>query len=443
MMNFIFQNTHLKLLVQSFWRDEAFSYILASQNIFQLLIATAKDFNPPLYYIILKFWMLIFGSSEIALRSLSIIFYWATLYTVYLFLNEIMKLNTRKSVIYLIFFIFNPLLIYYAFEARMYTMFAFLATLSFYAFHQRKITLYKVITTLGLYTHYFMILAVLAQFVYAFIMERGKIHFRYLLKQMLFPLIFFLPWVLFVFTQKKILAESFWITTPKLGDILLIPSQIFTGYEKDFGFLSSKFPSTSFLLLISMFLIGLLLLGYKKIKSDRYENVYSLFILFFYWTFIPSLLIFVISFFKPLFLPRYLIFTNIGLYLLIILALEQIKIKPRLLLIFILLLMCFVYNSMELKYRVKSDYAKTFKEIKSLSQKNDVVYVTSELDFFTAQYYFDKNRVYIFEKPYEEIPPYVGKALIPKEKVVNQLPLYPKKAFILKPDLSYTIQSLY
>jgi len=134
MLNFLFTKTPLFFLTQPFWRDEAFSYFMAKKNIFEMLFLTAKDFNPPLYYFILHFWMNIFGSSEIALRSLSLLFFWGTICIVFLFLNNIFKMKERKSSIYLILFIINPLLLYYAFEARMYSMLAFFATLSFYAF---------------------------------------------------------------------------------------------------------------------------------------------------------------------------------------------------------------------------------------------------------------------------------------------------------------------
>ena len=95
---------------------------------------------------------------------------------------------------------------------------------------------------------------------------------------------------------------------------------------------------------------------------------------------------------------------------------------------------------MQIKYRKKSDYKKIYKEIKSLLKKEDFVYVTSELDFFIAQYYINENQVKIYGKFYEEIPNYVGKVLIPKTAFVYNLPSYPKKAFIVNND-SYSIQA--
>ena len=119
MLSFIFSKTPLSFFVQSLWRDEAFSYLLAKKNIIEIIFLTAKDYNPPLYYLILHFWIKIFGHSEIALRSLSLIFYWATIYIVFLFLTEIFKIKNKYyfvatfnySVVsftsYLFFLIFN------------------------------------------------------------------------------------------------------------------------------------------------------------------------------------------------------------------------------------------------------------------------------------------------------------------------------------------------
>ena len=109
-----------------------FSYLLAKQNILQILSLTAKDFNPPLYYLLLHGWMGLFGSSEIAMRTLSFFFFLGTLYVVGMFLMEIFEFSINEILVYLLLFVLNPLLHYYAFEARMYSLFAFLVTLSFY-----------------------------------------------------------------------------------------------------------------------------------------------------------------------------------------------------------------------------------------------------------------------------------------------------------------------
>lgn len=78
----------------------------------------------------MKLWTNIFGYSEIALRMPSVIFSIITIYVVYLIVKKI-KNNAALWAMALV--AFNPLLIYYAQEARMYAMVTLLITLAIYA----------------------------------------------------------------------------------------------------------------------------------------------------------------------------------------------------------------------------------------------------------------------------------------------------------------------
>jgi len=78
----------------------------------------------------MKLWTNIFGYSEIALRTPSVIFSIITIYIVYLILRKIKK-NAALWGMALV--AFNPLLIYYAQEARMYSLATMLITLAIYA----------------------------------------------------------------------------------------------------------------------------------------------------------------------------------------------------------------------------------------------------------------------------------------------------------------------
>ncbi|MBI3366549.1 glycosyltransferase family 39 protein, partial [Candidatus Roizmanbacteria bacterium] len=235
MIAFLFTKTPLLFFVQSLWRDEAFTYLLAKQNIINILITTAKDFNPPLYYLIIHFWIKFFGSSEISLRTVSFIFFWLTIYVLYMILRDICNIPFKKILIYLFLAVINPLLLYYAFEARMYTMLAFFATLSSYAFLKKRKSLFLISTVLGLYTHYFMIFVSIMQIGWYLILHRKKRN-RKELYYFLTPLFFFLPWLLIVIKVKGIAAESFWIEKPSLATFIQLPGIIFTGFENGLRF---------------------------------------------------------------------------------------------------------------------------------------------------------------------------------------------------------------
>ena len=224
MLNYLFTKTPLIFLVQSFWRDEGFTYLLAKKSIIQILISTAHDFSPPFYYLILHFWINIFGSSEISIRSLSLIFYWAALYIVFLFLKNIFKFSLKKSCFYLLIFIFNPLLTYYAFEGRMYSMFLFFAVLSFYSLYKKNSKLYFFSSILGLYTHYFMILVLVSQYLFSKFKQLNII-------------LCFIPWMIYILFSKGIGPQSFWIEGSNLSSLITFLGQIFTGYDYSLKFL--------------------------------------------------------------------------------------------------------------------------------------------------------------------------------------------------------------
>ena len=441
MLTWIFTKTPLLFLTQSFWRDEAFSYFMAKKNIFQIIFLTAKDFNPPLYYFILHFWIKIFGGSEISLRMISFIFFWATLYVAFLFFNDIFKMKLKRAFFYLLFFVINPFLLFYAFEARMYSMLAFFATLSFYYFFKKNYKLYTLVTILGLFTHYFMIFVVVGQWMFLWINKKKGFQFK---KSSLYLSgLIFSPWLLFSLLQRN-LFNSFWITRPQIKYVLNLPVVIYTGIESylnvDSIILKKIQNNLFYLTLVLLFVLITGVYFYFK-KFDKKDLL--VFQMLFIWAIIIPIFVGAISFIKPVFLARYLIFASVGLILLTIFILEKVNSLARIFLLIILFVLTINHNQFQLSYGKKLDSRKTLKEIKAIMNKSDLIYVTSELDYFTAEYYINDNQVFIYGKNYRDIPAYVGKVLIPEEKIALTLPFYPLKAFILNSDGQYTIQAMY
>ena len=56
------------------WLDEALSVEIASLPLSEFYQALRQDGSPPLYYLVLHLWMLVLGSSEEAVRGLSLLF---------------------------------------------------------------------------------------------------------------------------------------------------------------------------------------------------------------------------------------------------------------------------------------------------------------------------------------------------------------------------------
>jgi uncharacterized membrane protein len=101
-------------LNQSLWLDEAVTAKVVMNYGFTEIVSkfSPTDFHPPLYYLFMKLWTNMFGYSEVALRMPSVLFSLMTGYVVYL-IGGIWAAS---------FFLFNPLIVYYSQEARMYMM---------------------------------------------------------------------------------------------------------------------------------------------------------------------------------------------------------------------------------------------------------------------------------------------------------------------------------
>ncbi len=57
----------------SLWVDEGMSVGIASHSLGEIPAVLSRDGSPPLYYLVLHLWMVVFGSSAAALRSLSLV----------------------------------------------------------------------------------------------------------------------------------------------------------------------------------------------------------------------------------------------------------------------------------------------------------------------------------------------------------------------------------
>lgn len=431
MLNFLFEKTPLYLMTQSLWRDEAFSFVFARMHLLDMIKLTAKDFNPPLYYLLLHFWIKIFGTSEIALRCLSLVFFAINIYVVYLFLKKIFKVPSRKIPIYLLLFSLNPLLLYYAFEARMYSLFALLSTLSFYFMIRKKYRLNILTSIIGVYTHYFFLFVIFTQILYFYAFNKKDFINR--LKVALIPIIIFLPWFFYTFQNLIFKTADTWILKTSLWDLFSSLGILLTGYE-------SKYYSYYHIesLILSVALVGFIMFFFfkKHFEKDR------LFYLLLFWSFAAYFFALILSFIKPFFVPRYLIFSGVGFYFLLVYLLERLNKKGWFLAIILLFFVISHYTLREIKYRRKEDARSKITTIKVIASKKDYLYLRNPLHYFLSQYYFDMERVYVYKDPKDTIPYYVGLALIPEDRITLKLPVFPSKVFILDRDFNYEVKSV-
>ncbi len=207
---------------QSFWVDELHSVNEADPSIswnemFHLI--NCCDPHPPLFFIIERLVISVFGSSEFIARGFPALCGLVTVWTMYLLGKELV--DKKLGLIAALLTSVNYFNIDYSQEARNYTLVMLFATLSFLYFikllkdlRRRNLFLYVLFSILMLYSHYFSLFIVTAQGLVAFLFLIGVKEGR---KQFLITFaiagvllaVGYLPWVPFLLDTAKI--NSFWI----------------------------------------------------------------------------------------------------------------------------------------------------------------------------------------------------------------------------------------
>lgn len=102
------------------WLDEALTVDISKLPIHAIPAALKRDGAPPLYYYLLHFWMGIFGTSNLGVRSLSGVISVATLPVAWIGARN--YAGKRAAWIVLLLVATAPFAVYYATEARMYSL---------------------------------------------------------------------------------------------------------------------------------------------------------------------------------------------------------------------------------------------------------------------------------------------------------------------------------
>jgi hypothetical protein len=114
------------------WLDETFSVWLANHSVVELLQWTAKiDQHPPLYYLLLHYWVALNGDTPHSVRLLSALFGAGTIPIVYLIGKRMSGAIMGLAAAVLL--ALSPFNIRFAQEARMYTCLTFNAAVAIYA----------------------------------------------------------------------------------------------------------------------------------------------------------------------------------------------------------------------------------------------------------------------------------------------------------------------
>jgi len=194
-----------ELGTQSLWNDEGNSYVQATRTVSQIVDNAARDIHPPGYYLLLAGWVRMMGTSEFALRSLSVL---ASIITVAFTFGIGRRLfNTAVGALAATIMAFNTFSIYYAQEARMYALLAMWSAAAFWLLigwirsdgeSRRWGVALAVVNAAGLYTQYAFPFVMLAQGVIVFLWLINKKTWRVIWSYFalhVLTLVLYIPWV--------------------------------------------------------------------------------------------------------------------------------------------------------------------------------------------------------------------------------------------------------
>ena len=311
------------LMAKPYWFDECFSVEVARiswGNFVHLL--WWREANMSLYYLLLRFW-LHFGQSAFFVRSLSVVISAATIPTIY-WLGRLLY-ERRVGLIAAAAFTFNAYSVRYAQEARSYGLFLLLATLSscFLIVYvrggsRRSRTAYILASVLAVYAHFYALLLVAAQWLTirwrglpkAESDQNGDIGTG--LKRAWIAIgIAVAP--LLSFVAKTGAGPIKWIQRPGVGDVLKF-------FENLSG--SNSWP----LLIVYVVACGIVLWPARRSMSGEersWEAWRGRFLLI--WLLFPVALTVVLSFARPVFLGRYMIFCLPALVILAAAGLARLR----------------------------------------------------------------------------------------------------------------------
>ncbi|MDO4872341.1 MAG: glycosyltransferase family 39 protein [bacterium] len=410
----------------SIWFDEAFSAYIIRHDFAQIWHYTSVDVHPPLYYFALKVWSFFFGTSDFALRSMSVFFGALTLILAFYLIKRIFK-SVRIAGVSTFFLAISPMFIRYSQEMRMYMLVAFFALIAIRAFfeiyhaqnsekNQKKWRIIFVLASLlGIWTQYLSGIVLITLWLWRAWMLRkdfrkGKKGIRNWLQRFFsekwfalnaWVVVGFLPWIPFFLIQTATVQAGFWIPDVTFNTLPNYISNFFTFVNS--GDLKALWCLAIFAIIgISIYLISKNR-GISKAEKQNLAFIGTL-------SFLPAAVLFVASSVlkRSIFVDRYVLFGLIFMALFLGILIAKAWQKERLLakVLALLLVITFGYGIFEINRQTgfsKSSNSTTqtrqmVERIHQLAQPDEPIIAESGYFYYElAQYSTAKNSVWFID----------------------------------------------
>lgn len=314
------------------WHDEGYTMMLIQHEPLDIIARTARDFHPPLYYLLSHWWCGLFGTSELAIRSLSLLCSVGVVILIY-FIAKRLRFSEATARLAVLFAAFGPFLVRYSQEARMYGVAALLVTAATLALlialddarqtsnKRRRFqwwVIYGLLMASALYTHYYTAFIVVVHIGYTWHRLGG---FRQMVANKAWWLGnmiaagSFAFWLPILATQLQRVTGGFWIPPVDAGTIPDTLMQFFV-YGSNF------LPSSIALLVLVTLACYIATTISKSPKAMRPPLLFTV-----GWLVVPLLLAVVVSLKQPVYVDRYFTYSSVAFYLLLAALVSHAQLK--------------------------------------------------------------------------------------------------------------------
>ncbi|MBK9175492.1 MAG: glycosyltransferase family 39 protein [Flavobacteriales bacterium] len=314
---FVLLNAALKLLwlgVNDLAYDEPFTVYWSQQPLDRFWAMLGTENNPPLYFLLIKAWSTVAPFEAAWLRVPSAVFSALTVWPLFLLTHRLGGL--RAALVASFLFTLNNYHYGFAHEVRAYALFTLLATTGMWLLWRAKnrhhhgiraLIGLSAINTLMVYTHFFGWLAVGVQALCVLVLPELRCIRRDFLLGVAMTLLCFSPYlVIFLSRVGTSMVQGTWLEAP-------VPEEL---YNMIWRWSNAPVLAVAFLLVIAVALIR----SRARTLILRFAAI---------WCLVPLLGLFIVSYFAPMFLDRYLVFAGPGFALLVAGSLEQLGLPAR------------------------------------------------------------------------------------------------------------------
>nr|WP_294857951.1 glycosyltransferase family 39 protein [uncultured Fluviicola sp.] len=363
--------------------DEPFSVYHSQLSLDHIFGIFQSENNPPLHFLLLHYWIKFFGISEFSVRMPSLIF--SAFTVLFIYRIGLRFFNLRVAVIASILFTFSTYQVLYAHEARAYALMGFLTAVSMFYYleivHSKnrnnwKIFWFLLANALLIYTHFFGFFILFIQFFFILFQRKLlKAYYRFLILFVGVMLITYSPYLWLILNRFSSASGGTWVSPP---------SGINALYEMLRAF--SNTPVTAVFTLTGM-LVGLVILIIKRRQNPN--RIATRLVLC--WFYIPFLFMFVISFWIPMFLDRYLMFISIGFPLMVAISTNFIIQNPKFRIIIPALICMLFIVTIKPNKTNKREVRETVQLVKQLENDQTLVLVAPVHFSLNFIYYYDQE----------------------------------------------------